>query len=129
MKKTKSKMFNTCLLAAAVLFISPASMAGDAAAGGQIYAGKGACAGCHGAGGAGDGAAAVAFNPKPANFVTASFRIDADGDGQPGGDADIANVIKNGAGKYGGNAGMPGRADFSDAEVANLVAFIRSLKQ
>lgn len=129
MKKTKKSVLKPCLTLVAALLLAPAAIAGDAANGKQVYNGKGACAGCHGAGGAGDGAAAVAFNPKPASFVSAAFRLDTDGDGQPGTDADIANVIKNGAAKYGGNAGMPGRGDFSAAELADLVAFIRSLKQ
>ncbi len=103
--------------------------AGDAAAGKAIYDGKGACAGCHGATGAGDGAAAAALNPKPANFAAGAFRLDTDGDGTPGSDADLTNVIKNGGAKFGGNAAMPARADFSDDEVASLVAYIRSLKK
>ena len=111
------------------VFASTSATAGDAAAGKAIYDGKGACATCHGATGAGDGAAAAALNPKPASFASAAFRLDTDGDGQPGTDADLSNVIRNGGAKYGGNATMPGRADFSDAEVNDLVAYIRSLKQ
>jgi len=129
MKLAKPGLLKPWLPVVAILLMAPPVMAGDAAAGKQVYDGKGACAGCHGAGGAGDGAAAVAFNPRPANFATAEFRIDADGNGQAGDDADIANVIKHGAAKYGGNAGMAARGDFSDAELGNLVAYIRSLKQ
>ena len=105
------------------------AMAGDAAAGKAIYDGKGACASCHGLTGAGDGAAAAALNPKPANFATGSFRLDANGNGTPGEDADLAAVIKKGGGAFGGNAAMPARADFSDDEIASLVAYIRSLKK
>jgi len=129
MKFIKRHLLKSLLAAISVLLLAAPAMAGDAAAGKSIYAGKGGCASCHGAGGAGDGAAAAAFNPKPANFITAEFRLDTDGDGQPGSDTDIANVLKYGASKYGGNAGMPGRADLSTDEVSNLVAFIRSLKQ
>jgi len=129
MKLTNFSPLKSLLPIITVLCLAPPAMGGDAAAGKTIYAGKGACVGCHGAAGAGDGAAAAAFNPKPANFASAGFRLDTDGDGQTGSDADLANVIKNGGGKYGGNVGMPGRSDLSADEVNNLVAFIRSLKQ
>lgn len=112
---------------AAIIFTTPAA-AGDAAAGKAIYDGKGACATCHGATGAGDGIASAALDPKPASFVTPVFRLDTDGDGTPGSDTDLSNTIKNGAAQYGGNAAMPGRADFSDAEVNDLIAYIRSLQ-
>lgn len=113
----------------AFLGFSGISHAGDAAAGKAIYDGKGACGSCHGATGAGDGAAAAALNPKPASFATAGFRLDTDGDGKKGTDTDIANVIRNGAAKFGGNVAMPARADFSDDEVASLVAYLHSLKK
>lgn len=116
------------ILLSALLTSAPL-YAGDAAAGKAIYDGKGACAACHGPNGAGDGAAAAALNPKPASFVAGSFRLDTDGDGKAGSDADLANVIKNGAAKYGGSAVMTGHADLTDAEVADLIAYIRSLKQ
>lgn len=129
MKKSimvKLKLISIALTAAA--FSSNLS-AGDAAAGKAVYDGKGGCAACHGATGAGDGAAAAALNPKPASFATGAFRLDGDGDGQPGSDEDIANVIKNGGAAYGGNMVMPGRADLSKAELIDLVAYIRSLKK
>ena len=129
MKYISRKILKLLPVALTALAINSTATAGDAAAGKAIYDGKGACATCHGATGAGDGAAAAALDPKPASFVTAAFRLDTDGDGQPGSDADLANVIKNGGGKYGGNVAMPGRADFSDAEINDLVAYIHSLKQ
>ncbi len=114
--------FATCLMT------TPVSAA-DATAGKSIYDGAGACTSCHGATGAGDGVAAVAFNPKPASFVSAAFRLDTDGDGNTGSDSDLSNSIKNGAAIYGGNVGMPGRPDFSDAQINDLVAYIRTLKK
>ncbi len=127
--KTGKQITSLLPLALGTLLVIPQAMAGDAAAGKALYDGKGACASCHGTTGAGDGPAAAALNPKPASFAAGSFRLDTDGDGQAGTDADLANVIRNGGGKYGGNPAMPGRADFSDAEVANLIAYIRSLKK
>jgi mono/diheme cytochrome c family protein len=38
------------------------------------------CVSCHGAGGKGDGAAAVALNPKPANWTTAKVQSESDGE-------------------------------------------------
>jgi mono/diheme cytochrome c family protein len=118
-------------LGAALLICAPCSsvLAGDAAAGKALYDGKGACASCHGPSGAGDGVAAAALNPKPANFAAGAFRLDANGNGTPGEDADLAEVIKKGGGAFGGNAAMPARGDFSDDEIASLVAYIRSLKK
>ena len=117
----------TLVTAAMLLILAPSAMA-DAAAGKAVYDGVGACASCHGATGKGDGAAAAALDPKPRDFSTGDFALDTDGDGQPGSDTDLFNVIKNGAAKYGGAATMPGRADISDDDVKALVAFIRSLK-
>jgi len=129
MNKTANKLLKFLSVAAVTLAINTPASAGDAAAGKAIYDGKGACAACHGATGAGDGAAAAALDPKPASFASGAFRLDTDGDGQTGSDADLTNAIKNGAGQYGGNAAMPGRADLSDAEISDLVAYIHSLKQ
>lgn len=128
-KKINKKSLTVIPLAIAALCISSSVVAGDSVAGKAIYDSKGACATCHGAAGAGDGPAAVALDPKPTNFTTANFRLDTDGDGQLGSLADITNVIKYGAVKYGGNASMPGRADFSDAEIADLSAYVASLKK
>jgi mono/diheme cytochrome c family protein len=110
--------------------LNTAVIAGDAAAGKAVYDGAGACATCHGVAGAGDGAAAIALPPpKPTNFVTANFRLDTDADGKLGTSNDISNVIKNGALKYAGNAIMAARADLTDAQIKDLVAYINSLKK
>ncbi|WP_456405252.1 c-type cytochrome [Thiolapillus sp.] len=126
MKKHNLVILSACSF---LFALSGTASAGDAAAGKSIYDGKGACASCHGATGAGDGAAAAALDPKPASFAAGAFRLDTDGDGKPGSDTDLANVIKNGGAKYGGNAAMPGRADLSDDEIASLVAYIHALKK
>lgn len=129
MKYTISKNLLTIwpVVVTAALF-TPLASAGDAAAGKAVYDGS-ACAACHGATGAGDGAAAAAMNPKPASFATAAFRLDTDGDGKTGTDADLSNVINNGGAKYGGNVAMPARADITGSDLDNLVAYIRSLKK
>ena len=95
---------------------------------GNEYSGIEACATCHGATGKGDGAAAAAMNPKPRSFADGQFAYDTDGDGKAGTDADLLNILKNGTAAYGGSATMPGRADMTDAELADMVAYIRTLK-
>jgi len=129
MKLIRTKLLKFVPIAFAVAVYSTSAIAGDAAAGKAVYDGKGACSACHGATGAGDGVAAAGLDPKPASFATASFRLDSNGDGQMGADADLADVIKNGAAKYAGAATMPGRADLSDAEINDLIAYIRSLQK
>ena len=117
------------LVSASCLFLSLANAAaGDPANGKAIYDGKGACFTCHGATGKGDGAAAAAMNPKPRSFSGGGYSFDTDGDGKTGTDADLLNILKNGAAKYGGAATMPGRADISDAELGDVIAYIRQLE-
>jgi len=127
MKYTNKNLLILAVVFAVSIFSAQVS-AGDAAAGKSVYA-AGGCAACHGATGAGDGPAAAAMNPKPASFATAAFRLDTDGDGKTGTDADLSNVINNGGAKYGGNVAMPGRPDITGAKLANLIAYVRSLKK
>ena len=129
MNPIRKKLFSILPIAVTVCTLSTSVLAGDPAAGKALYDGAGACGTCHGAAGAGDGAAAAALNPKPASFVTGAFRLDTDGDGKPGSDVDIANSIKNGAAMYNGNPAMPGRADLSDTQINDLVAYLHSLKK
>ncbi|MEW8468337.1 MAG: cytochrome c, partial [gamma proteobacterium symbiont of Ctena orbiculata] len=115
--------------AAAVLAINTQGVFADAAAGKGIYEGVGGCVACHGLSGQGDGPAGMALNPKPRSFVEGAYIYDTDGDGQPGTDADLVNVIKNGTTKYGGAPTMPGRADIPDADIQAIVAYIKSMKK
>ena len=94
-----------------------------------IYNGIGACASCHGAAGAGDGVAGAALTPKPRSFVTGDYKYDTDGDGKPGTEADISNVILNGAQKYGGSMFMVGRPDIVEADRKALAKYILTLKK
>lgn len=122
---------NFAFAASAAIFLTslaPSALAGDAAKGKEIYDGKGACGTCHGSTGKGDSPAAAAMNPKPRSFSDGKFLYDTDGDGKTGTDTDLLNILKNGTAKYGGSATMPGRADISDAELTDMVAYIRTLK-
>ncbi len=114
-------------LVALVAGMAPAAFAGDVAAGKTSYTIN--CFACHGETGKGDGPVGVALQPPPRDFSGGEFVFDTDGDGVKGSDADLTNVIKNGAMKYGGSPLMAPWATLSDDEIANLIAFVRSLKQ
>jgi cytochrome c6 len=87
--------------------------AGNADAGKETFGKK--CAICHGKTGAGDGPAAKAF--KGAIPDLSSKEVQALSD------ADISKVINEGKGK------MQPVKDLSKSDVANLTAFIRTLKK
>ena len=86
------------------------------------------CRICHGLGGAGDGPAGLAIDPPPRNFNRGEFKFDADKDGVTGTDEDLFIVIKKGGAAFGGNPVMVPWSTLSDAEVANLIAYSRSLE-
>lgn len=65
------------------------------------------CASCHGAQGAGDGAAAAALNPKPRNFGDAAWQKAAK-------DADIAKAIVEGGPAVGKSPLMPPNPQYKD---------------
>ena len=73
------------------------------------------CASCHGAGGKGDGAAAVALNPKPADWT--SVRVQGESDGE------IFWKISTGRGA------MPPWKHLPETDRWAVVSYIRSLKK
>jgi len=114
-------------LAAAALAAGAASAAGDAAEGKKTY--ETLCFSCHGTAGKGDGPAGAALDPKPRDFSVGDFKYDADKDGTAGADADLKLIVKNGAAAYGGSPLMAPWGHLTDAEIDNVVAYVRSLKQ
>jgi len=118
----------TAALAAVGLALAggTASAEGDAAAGKKIYETN--CLSCHGPSGKGDGPVGAALNPSPRDFSQGNFKFDADGDGEAGTDQDLALVIENGAGAYGGSPLMAPWPTLSDQDIQNVVAYIRTLK-
>ena len=126
------KHINFFLVFCTILILSMTAshaQAEDALAKGKsIYDGAGACAGCHGPKGAGDGPAGGALNPKPTNLVSGEYKFDTDEDGKKGTEEDILNVISNGAAKYGGSPLMVARADISEADRKALAKYVASLK-
>jgi mono/diheme cytochrome c family protein len=71
----------------------------------------------------------AALQPPPRNFAAADFAFDTDGDGAKGTDADLKNVITKGGMAFGGTPLMAPWPMLSDAEIDNLIAYIRTLKQ
>jgi mono/diheme cytochrome c family protein len=68
-------MKSIAIASLSILFIASSAFAADAkmiAKGKLVFEQN--CASCHGAGGAGDGPAAVALNPKPRNLVTEDYK-------------------------------------------------------
>jgi mono/diheme cytochrome c family protein len=99
---------------------------GDAARGHEVY--ELYCVMCHGADGRGDGPGAAATNPKPRDFTSGSFYIDANANNVAGEDIDLARVIRESPATFGGSKAMPAyKESLSEAQVRDLVAFIRGL--
>lgn len=116
---------------AAVAFAAFSALAaqatGDAAAGKAKY--DMFCATCHGPAGKGDGPAAPK-DPSPRDFSAGDFKYDADKDGKPGGDGDLALIAKDGAAAYGGSPLMVGwGAALSATDIQNVIAYVRTLKK
>jgi cytochrome c553 len=128
-----TRLTTTLMMTALFAMMAPgvSLAAGDAAAGDAKF--QALCVSCHGPTGKGDGptgtALAAAGQPAPRDFSVGDFKFDTDKDGTPGSDADIKNVVTKGALVYGGSAMMAPVQGLSDADLDNLVAFIRSLKE
>lgn len=90
--------------------------AGDAVHGKELYSQN--CITCHGPGGKGDGPGAAALNPKPRNFTDAAYMDKLT-------DTDIRNTIKYG-GSIKGMPQMPSNPQYNDADLASLVAYVRT---
>jgi mono/diheme cytochrome c family protein len=128
MKKSFLPLAPALALAAVVASLpAGAARAADAAKGKALYEQN--CVSCHGPGGKGDGPTgqALAAQGTPArDFTKADFKFDADKDGQAGTDTDLAAVVKNGAGPYGGSPLMAPWSYLGDGAIADLVAYIRT---
>ena len=129
LSKTTLFSLGVVTLSGFAVLARPCSADDDIAKGKTLYDGIGACAGCHGATGTGDGPAAGALNPKPRNFALGDFSLDTDADGKKGTESDIANIIQNGAQKYGGSMMMTARPDIAEADRKALAKYVLSLKK
>jgi len=98
---------------------TPEATGPDATAGGARYAIL--CASCHGATGDGDGPVAAGLDPKPAAHSDAAYMKTLDDDY-------LFKVIKEGGASVGKSPLMaPWGGSLSDAEIRNVVAYIRTL--
>ena len=104
-----------------------ANAAGDAAKGKVLFETN--CASCHGTSGKGDGPVGAALQPPPRDFTKAEFKFDTDKDGKPGTDADLTNIVKNGAAAYGGNALMAPWGHLPDADIQDIVVYVHTFHQ
>ena len=92
---------------------SKKSPGGNAAAGKKLAETN--CVTCHGASGKGDGPAAAALNPKPADWTSAKVQAESDGS--------LFWKISNGRGP------MPPWKHLPEKDRWDLVAFVKSLKK
>jgi mono/diheme cytochrome c family protein len=90
---------------------------GDATHGQQLYAQT--CSPCHGPAGKGDGPAAATLNPKPADHTSKTVMGART-------DEELHNIIKMGGGVV-GKPTMPATPQFSDKDVADVIAFLRQI--
>jgi high-affinity iron transporter len=105
-------------LAGLALVQAAAQPKGDPVAGEALY--KSRCAACHGPSGAGDGPTGQKLKDKPANWTK--------GEGVKGlTDQQIFETIKNGGPAIGKSKAMLAFPKLSDAEVWNLVAYVKKL--
>lgn len=102
--------------AAALVMLVTAAAAGAAEPrkGPEIYAER--CAACHGDGGAGDGPAAAALEPRPRNFRDASFWTNRTDD-------QLRQIVRDGKP---GTLMSPFKDVLSPAEIDAVVAYVRS---
>ena len=114
-------------IAAAALLLPGTGFAADAAAGKTTFDTN--CASCHGTTGKGDGPVGAALQPPPRDLSKGEFKFDTDGDGTKGSDADLKAVIMQGAAAFDGSPLMAPWPSLSEADVANVIAHIRSLKE
>jgi mono/diheme cytochrome c family protein len=98
---------------------APAAEKGKKGPGGNAANGKKLaetnCVSCHGASGKGDGPAAAALNPKPADWTSAKVQSESDGE--------LFWKISNGRGP------MPPWKHLSEKDRWDLIAYVRSLKK
>ncbi len=93
----------------------------DISKGKELY--EMSCTSCHGMSGKGDGPAAVSLRPKPRNLSDPAYMGTLN-------DQYLYDVISKGGGAVGKSPFMPGwGTTLSDKDIANIIAYIRSLSE
>ncbi len=110
---SKNALRITAVLLVLMVFAITPALAADAAAGHAVYDKK--CKVCHGAAGEG--------NPGMAKALNTTIQPLGSPEVQKASDADLKKVITQGKGKMKPPAGL------SDADVDNVIAFVRTLKK
>ena len=100
--------------------------AADGKAGATAYSTN--CVTCHGAKGEGDGVAAAALNPRPANFAAGAFKYDANGNGTVGDVDDIKAIVHDGAAKHGGSPLMAPWPMLTPDQLQAVAEYVKSLR-
>ena len=108
-------------LATALLAFSNPACAADPKKGGELYAQR--CAMCHGDKGAGDGALAATMpeGQKPRNLTAGGNKYATD-------DAKFKELLQKGGAGVGLSVLMPAQSDLKDADLENIIAFVKTLK-
>lgn len=124
MREYGARLFTSLVLFVFLVMAASSSFAGqkgDAKAGKRTYAQL--CSSCHGKAGKGDGPAAAALTPKPADH-TDGKRMKALSD------QFLFDIIKKGGASVGKSPLMPAwSGQLKDQDVWNLVSYIRSLSK
>ncbi|AMN47169.1 hypothetical protein ACG33_08685 [Steroidobacter denitrificans] len=105
--------------------VSATQSASSTAAGEKVF--KAYCVTCHGLKGKGDGPAAAALNPKPANFSVGAFKYDVNGNGTKGDIEDIKAIVHDGAAKHGGSPLMAPWPTIQPEQLQAVAEYVKSL--
>lgn len=110
-----------CASALTVASLSSA-IAADAASGKPLFEQR--CVMCHGTEGKGDGPAAASLpaDQKPRDLSKGSYKFATD-------DAKMTQLLKGGGPAVGLSMMMPPQPDLKDEDIANIIAFVKSLKK
>ncbi len=114
---TEMRILTALLLA---LVVAAPAAAQDNQAGKALYDKN--CAQCHGDTGDGKGVAAPHLMPRPRDFTSGKFKIRTTPSGKLPTDDDLKHIIKVGM-PY---TSMPAWPQFSDADLTNLVSYVKS---
>jgi len=119
----RPSMKKLCLILSLVLVgLQRNALAADVEKGKTLYAQR--CAMCHGDSGEGNGplAATMPEGQKPRNLAAGANKYASD-------DAKLTELLQKGGAAVGLSVLMPSQADLKAADLADLVAFVNSLRK